>query len=76
MIFHVGLYRNGKEDLIKHIKRHNNDVTLLSFYCAASAFPVAAAVVFCIEEFPERREELEQKLERLKEFYGYSEIVE
>lgn len=76
MIFHVGIYRNGKADLIKHIKQHNSDVSTLSFYCAAGAFPVAAAIVFCIEEFPERKLELEQKLERLKEFYGYDSVEE
>jgi len=76
MIFKVSPFRNGKEDLITHIRRNGNDVTLLSFYCACGGFPVAAAIVFCIEEFPERAEELKKKLEVIKEFYGYESITE
>lgn len=74
MVFKVSLYRNGKDDLIKHLKRHNNDISKVSLYCACSAFPIAAAIVFCIEEWPEKQEELEQRLERLKAFYGYDSI--
>lgn len=76
MTFHVGIYRNGKADLIKHIARNRGDVSKLSFYCASVGFPVAAAVVFCMEEFPEKSEELLRKLEVLKEFYGYTEVIE
>lgn len=76
MVFHCSTYRMGKADLIKHLRRFNNDVSLLSYYCAAGAFPVAAAIVFCIEEFPEHRELLEKKLEAVKEFYGYESIEE
>lgn len=74
MIFKVGLYRKGKADLIRHVQ--NKGIDSLSFYCATVGFPVAAAVVFCIEEFPEERERLENKLEVLKEFYGYEEVSE
>lgn len=74
MIFKVGQYRNGKADLIRHVKRWGLDS--LSFYCATVGFPVAAAIVFCIEEWPEEKEKLEKKLEKIKEFYGYEQIVE
>ena len=76
MIFKVSDYRHGKADLIKHIRRNNNDVTKLSYYCASFTLPVAAAIVFCIEEFPEHSEVLEKNLESIKQFYGYDEIVE
>ena len=74
MLFKVGPYRNGKADLIRHVEKWGIDS--ISFYCATVGFPVAAAVVFCIEEWPEERERLEKKLETLKEFYGYKSIVE
>lgn len=76
MIFHVGPFRAGKKDLIELLGRNKNNLELISFYCASSMFPVAAAVVFCMEEFPEHREKLEQRLEVLKEFYGYESVVE
>ncbi len=76
MVFKVSDYRHGKEDLIRHIRRFNNDVTKLSYYCASFSFPVAAAIVFCIEEFPEHREALEMNLESIKTFYGYKSIEE
>lgn len=76
MIFKVSLYRNGKADLIANIKRFNNDVSTLSMHCACVGLPVAAAIVFCIEEFPEHREALEKSLEIIKQFYGYDAIVE
>jgi hypothetical protein len=72
----VSLYRGAKADLIAHIKRNKNNVSLLSFYCATSGLPVAAAIVFCLEEFPEHKEKLEKKLETIKEFYGYKTVVE
>jgi hypothetical protein len=74
MIFKVGLYRQGKADLIRHVERWGIDS--LSFYCATVGFPVAAAAVFCIEEWPQHKEVLEKKLEALKEFYGYEAIEE
>lgn len=74
MIFKLGQYRAGKNDLIRHVKKHG--IESLSYYCAASAFPVAAAIVFCMEEWPEKREELEKRLEKVREFYGYEQIVE
>lgn len=76
MQFKVGPFRAGKADLIKLIKRNNNDVSILSYYCASSMFPVAAAIVFCLEEFPEHKEALEKKMEFVKEFYGYEEVIE
>lgn len=74
MHFKVGVYRKGKADLIRHVKKWGIDS--ISFYCATCGFPVAAAVVFCIEEFPEEREMLEKKLEVLKGFYGYASVIE
>lgn len=74
MVFKVGVYRNGKADLIRHVEKWGIDS--ISFYCATVGFPVAAAVVFCMEEWPEERERLEKKLEVLKEFYGYESIEE
>jgi hypothetical protein len=74
MIFKISPFRNGKADLIRHVERHGLDS--LSFYCATISFPVAAAIVFCIEEWPEEREKLEKHLEKVKEFYGYESISE
>jgi hypothetical protein len=74
MIFKVGVYRSGKADLIRHVERWGIDS--ISFYCATVGFPVAAAVVFCIEEWPDERERLEKKLTVLKDFYGYEKIEE
>jgi hypothetical protein len=72
MVFQTSLYRHGKEDLIKNMRR--NGLSSLSFYCAVCSFPLPAAIVFCIEEWPEHKEELEAKLERIREFYGYERI--
>jgi hypothetical protein len=74
MIFKVGQYRNGKAGFIRHIQR--NGVDTLSFYCACVGFPVAAAVIFVKEEFPEHTEEMDRKLGVLKEFYGYEDFEE
>lgn len=74
MKFKVSQYRNGKADLVRHLERWGIDS--LSFYCATVGFPVAAAVVFAIEEWPEEKEQLEKKLEVLKEFYGYESVEE
>lgn len=74
MVFKVSQYRAGKEDLIQHVRKNNCDFSSISYYCAVSYFPVAAALVFCIEEWPEKSEELEKKLGIIKEFYGYEGI--
>lgn len=74
MIFKVSSYRNGKADLVRHVERWGVDS--ISFYCATVGFPVAAACVFVIEEWPEEKEKMEKKLEVLKEFYGYRSIEE
>jgi hypothetical protein len=74
VIFKLGLYRDRKADIIRHVERHG--LSSLSFYCATVGFPVAAALVFCMEEWPEKREELEKRLEKVREFYGYEQITE
>ena len=74
MIFSTKLYRIRKPDVISHVKKHG--VNSISFFCATTGFPVAAACVFVKEEFPEHKEEMERKLEVLKEFYGYKKISE
>jgi hypothetical protein len=74
MKFSVKLYRGRKDDVISHVRKHG--IHSISFFCATTGFPVAAACVFVKEEFPEHKEEMERKLDVLKEFYGYKEIEE
>lgn len=67
-------FRTNKEELLRSIQKHGIDS--LSMFCACTGLPVAAACVFVKEELPQYSEEMDKKLEVLKEFYGYTEITE
>lgn len=72
----VEFYRKAKTDFINNLKRRNVSKweelnNELSLYCACFGLPVFVAIVFCEEEFPEYKEELSNKKEIVREFYGY-----
>jgi len=73
MKLQIAQFRAVKSDLLKNVQE--NGIASLALFCACYSLPVAAAAVFVIEEMPELKEEMEQKLSSLKEFYGY-EIIE
>ena len=67
-------FRTNKEELLRSIQKHGIDS--LSMFCACTGLRVGAACVFVKEELPQYSEEMDKKLEVLKEFYGYTEITE
>lgn len=74
MKFKTSLYRRTKPEFIKVITRIG--YSGISLYCATSGYPIAAALIFYKEEFPEYTDEINKRLQVIKEFYGYDEIEE
>jgi hypothetical protein len=67
-------FRSNKAELIRSINKHG--IESLSYFCACTGLPVAAACVFVKEDLSQFTEEMDRKLEALREFYGYTEIEE
>ena len=73
MILKTAPYREQIPELVKNVKRWGVDS--ISYFCATTGLPVATACVFVKEAFPEHAEEMDRKLEMLKEFYGYEDVI-
>jgi hypothetical protein len=73
MILNIKPYRSQKDDLIMMIER--DGIERLHEICAMYMLPIVALATFCIEEEIGDKEELESLIERLKDVYGYKEII-
>ena len=62
-------FRENKPELIKSIKERG--IESLSMFCACTGLPVYVACVFVMEDLPQFREDMERKIEVLREFYDY-----
>lgn len=65
-------YRLSKSGIIKTLKRQG--IAKMNELCAVLGVPIIVVCKYCIEESFGDKEYLEDKIERLIKFYGYTEI--
>ena len=71
MLFNPEDFRSQKEAVIKNFKKKGVDSGLIAEYCALAGIPITVVCTFIIEEMPEHKEELEERIKSINEFFGY-----
>ena len=74
MKIEVKPYRDAHEENVKELYR-DAGVDGIAFHCAVSYCPVVVAYIFCKEEDPFNQEIID-RIEKVKLFYGFEEVIE
>ncbi len=62
-----------KKGLFSHIEKKGFSSSIIAEFCAMSGIPVIVAYQFIMEDFPEHLEFCQEKIARVKDFYGIEE---
>jgi hypothetical protein len=68
----ITFFRKYKGDVLELYE--DSHLEELGLYCATFGLPIIAALTFIREEYDDNR--VEEKIGKLIEFYGYTEIVD
>ena len=71
MLFNPDDFRSQKEAVIKYFKKKGVDTGLIAEFCALAGIPITVVCTFIVEEMPEYKEELNEKIREINEFFGY-----
>lgn len=64
-------YRHLKHIIISHFTKKGIDSEKVSEYSSLTGVPVVVLYTYIKEEFPEQGEFCDERIKKLKEFYGY-----